>query len=343
VIWLTWRQMRSSAAAAAAALAALAAVLVLTGPGLADRYDAAAGCAVGGDGGGAGCAGVVRRFFEAHQTPFLGATALVLVVPALAGLFWGAPLVAREFEAGTHRLVWNQSMTRTRWLVVKLGLVGLAAMVTAGLASVAVTWWASPIDAAAADSFPRMEPVLFASRGVVPVAYAAFAFALGVAVGTLVRRTLPAIGIGLAVFVAVQVALPLLVRPHLQAPVHSTFEISESLADDVGLRQDGRLHIGSIALPDAGAWVLSSRTVDAAGHTVDTIPVDTSSGACAPAPGRGLAACFTQVNRDGYRMEATYHPSSRFWRFQWLEAGMYAGLALGLAGFSLWWLGRRAS
>ena len=76
---------------------------------------------------------------------------------------------------------------------------------------------------------------------------------------------------------------------------------------------------------------------------VDTIQVDTSSGACEPAPGRGLAECFTQVNRDGYRIEATYHPSSRFWRFQWLEAGMYAGLALGLAGFSLWWLGRRAS
>ena len=60
-------------------------------------------------------------------------TAVVLVLPALIGLFWGAPLIARELEAGTHRLVWNQSITRTRWLAVKLGLTGLAAMVAAGL------------------------------------------------------------------------------------------------------------------------------------------------------------------------------------------------------------------
>ena len=35
-------------------------------------------------------------------------------------MFWGAPLVARELEAGTHRLIWNQSVTRTRWLVTKV-------------------------------------------------------------------------------------------------------------------------------------------------------------------------------------------------------------------------------
>ena len=44
------------------------------------------------------------------------------VAPALIGVFWGAPLVARELEAGTHRLVWTQSVTRTRWLATKLGL-----------------------------------------------------------------------------------------------------------------------------------------------------------------------------------------------------------------------------
>jgi hypothetical protein len=36
---------------------------------------------------------------------------LMFGLPALIGLFWGAPLVARELEAGTHRLVWTQSVT----------------------------------------------------------------------------------------------------------------------------------------------------------------------------------------------------------------------------------------
>ena len=79
----------------------------------------------------------------------------MLVLPALIGLFWGAPLIARELEAGTHRLVWNQSVTRTRWLAVKLGLLGLAAIAAAGLGSLAVDWWSDPLDkAAAGDDVP---------------------------------------------------------------------------------------------------------------------------------------------------------------------------------------------
>ena len=47
------------------------------------------------------------------------------VVPAVVGAFWGAPLVARELEAGTHRLAWNQAVTRTRWLTTKLAVTAL--------------------------------------------------------------------------------------------------------------------------------------------------------------------------------------------------------------------------
>ncbi len=79
---------------------------------------------------------------------YLLGVAVLYVVPALIGIFWGAPLVARELETGTFRLAWNQSVTRTRWLAVKLGLIGLASMAAAGLFSLMVTWWSSPIDQA---------------------------------------------------------------------------------------------------------------------------------------------------------------------------------------------------
>ena len=46
----------------------------------------------------------------------------VLIAPAIVGIFWGAPLIARELETGTHRLVWNQTVTRTGWLATKLAL-----------------------------------------------------------------------------------------------------------------------------------------------------------------------------------------------------------------------------
>jgi ABC-type transport system involved in multi-copper enzyme maturation permease subunit len=70
----------------------------------------------------------------------IGATYLA---PALIGMFWGAPLVAREMEAGTFRLAWSQSVSRMRWLAVKLGVVGLAAVVTTGLLS-SPSGWRSP-------------------------------------------------------------------------------------------------------------------------------------------------------------------------------------------------------
>ena len=154
----------------------------------------------------------VPRPRSAASTPtlyLLGALAL-LAVPFVVGMFWGAPMIARELEAGTHRLVWNQT-TRTRWLAVKLGLTGLAAMAAAGLLSLAVTWWSSPIDKAIADAsgtgaapgpglliFPRLSPEMFDSRGIVPLGYAAFAFVLGVTTGVVLRRVLPAMAIVLA-------------------------------------------------------------------------------------------------------------------------------------------------
>jgi ABC-2 family transporter protein len=353
MIWLTWRQFRASAAITAAALAVLAVILAVTGPDLADDYSSGiATCtSQGGD-----CSDFLQNFFRDHRGAFQAVTTVVVVVPALIGLFWGAPLIARELEAGTHRLAWNQSVTRTRWLAVKLGLVGLAAITAAGLISLAIDWWSDPLDKAAGDEFPRMEPLLFGTRGVVPIAYAAFAFALGVTVGMLVRRTLAAMAITLAVFVAVQVAMPQLVRSHLIPPVVSTIDPTPSSLNRFSFGPDG-LQVRATLPDDTGAWVLSSRTVDASGRAVTTIPSNSSlsptSGPCAPpteppasaragdGPGEELAPCLAEVKRLGYRQQVTYQPSSRFWSLQLYETGIYSALALGLAGFCFWWLRHR--
>ena len=78
---------------------------------------------------------------------------IVVIAPALIGLFFGAPLIARELETGTFRLVWTQSVTRRRWLAVKLGLVGIVAMAIGGLLTWMVDWWASPLDAVNQNRF----------------------------------------------------------------------------------------------------------------------------------------------------------------------------------------------
>jgi hypothetical protein len=341
MIWLTWRQFRVQAAMAAGGLAALAIVLAITGPGLADDYAAGMTLCTGqGD-----CSDFTRQFFADHQAPYLALVAVVMLLPALIGLFWGAPLITRELEAGTHRLVWNQSITRTRWLAVKLTLTGLTAMAFAGLGSLAVTWWSSPVDEVATKDFVRMAPVLFDARGIAPIGHAAFAFVLGVTVGMLVRRTLPAMAIALIAFAAVQIAMPLLVRPHLVPATDETVAISTSnVRSFMAQGREGPVQL-VVKAPDPRAWVLSNRTVDASGRAVDTIPISLASGPCASEPqAQGPPkACMAEIARLGYRQQVVYQPDSRFWAFQWIEVGVYGVLSLGLAGFCFWCIRRRLS
>src|SRR5205807_3320118 len=136
---------------------------------------------------------------------------LFLVVPLLVGLFWGAPLVARELEQGTHRLVWTQSVGRLRWLSAKLGFVLGATLLLAGAYAALATWWLAPLMTSTGD---RFQPGIFDEQGLVPGAYAFFAVALGVAAGAIVRRTLPAMAVTLVGFLTMRVAVGGFGRSH---------------------------------------------------------------------------------------------------------------------------------
>ncbi|MCC5575788.1 ABC transporter permease subunit [Microtetraspora sp. AC03309] len=348
MIWLTWRQFRGSATMMAALLVVVAAVMALTGPQIADDYTTGLAKCVQED----TCAAFFDGFFEENITPFMVVTLAVLLIPAIAGLFWGAPLITRELEAGTHLLVWNQSVTRTRWLAVKLVLTGLAAVGAACVCGLVVTWWSQPLDKSAGPGWAVMDPLVFSARGIVPMGYAAFAFVLGVTMGVVFRRTLPAMALTLAVFAAVQVAMPLLVRPHLAAPVTSTFELSTENVDGIGISTDGRMRVTvePVIPGHTGAWVLTSNVVDSSGKVIDdgkgeaeVKGVSSTSGPCG-APGAGSPnLCNAEISRHGYRQLATYQPLERFWPFQWIETGIYALLTAGMTGLCFWVVRRRLS
>jgi hypothetical protein len=336
--WLAWRQFRPQAIAAAGCLAVLTIVLAVTGPQLAHLYSASgiSACRANGD-----CGAVTERFLSLSQVRsdanlLRALDYLIFVIPALIGIFWGAPLIARELEAGTHRLAWNQSVTRSRWLTVKVGLVGLAAMATAGLVSLVVNWWGSPIYTVHMD---RITPGIFAATGIVPVGYAVFAFALGVAAGVLTRRTVPAMAITLAIFAVVQIAMPTLIRQHLIAPDHrSTAVTAVSLTGNTVRRRPGGnsslIVFTSVTMP--GAWVLSNRTVTAAGHAY-TGPAPQACMSQSAAP----QACEAGVLRLNLRQLVTYLPASRYWTLQWYETAIFLMVSLGLTGFCFWRVRRR--
>jgi hypothetical protein len=348
MIWLTWRQFRAQAIAGAAVLAVLAIALAVTGLHLAHLYAGSglATCQAHGD-----CGRLVSAFAgqvkaSGDTTLFNLSIGLLLVAPALIGVFWGAPLVAREIEAGTFRLAWNQSVTRTRWLAVKLGLIGLASMATAGLASLMVTWWASPIDRASVlptgrggiPGFNRFAPFLFDARGIAPIGYAAFAFALGITVGVLIRRTVPAMAITLAVFAAVQIVMPLVVRPHLIAPVHAASAFNAANITEISSINNGSSMTVMAAVNLPGAWVLSNQTLTPAGHVFTGPAPQGCLSRTAP-----FSTCQTALNKLRLRQLVTYQPASRYWAFQWYETAIFMLLALALAGASTWWIRRRVS
>ena len=144
MIWLAWRQFRAQAIVASAALVAVAMALLGTGPHLVSLFDSS-GLATCQSGCGTDAGNFINQVKgSTTELIFYGGVFLVYAVPALIGLFWGAPLVAREFEAGTFRLAWSQSVTRARWIAVKLGLICLAGMATAGLLSLMTAWWGQP-------------------------------------------------------------------------------------------------------------------------------------------------------------------------------------------------------
>jgi hypothetical protein len=346
MIWLTWRQFRAQAITAAAALAATAVALGLAGLHIAHLYhiSGVAGCHSHGD-----CGTVTSNFLGlvnaslVNHLPLLFGTALI-AIPAVIGIFWGAPLVTRELEAGTHRLAWSQSVSRTRWLAVKLGVIVAAGMATAGLFSLMVTWSASHIDAVNTN---RLLPATFSERGIAPAGYAAFAVLLGVATGMLIRRTLPAMAVSLAIFTAVQFIMRAL-RDGLLAPAHLITAITATAGTAVGVQPGGpgSLPLGAnVSIPDA--WILSVQVINSAGRGVRGTFVPGGGAAAAQTCGTGSAnasrECFADIARRGLRLLVTYQPGSRFWAFQWYETAIFLGLAAVLAGFCFWWIRRRLS
>jgi ABC-type transport system involved in multi-copper enzyme maturation permease subunit len=370
MIWLTWRQFRAQATTAAAALAAFAIVLAAAEPSLSGLYHSSgfASCH------GAACTGLASTFINdlasgggiagvpgtIYTILYLLSVVVILIAPAIIGIFWGAPLIARELEAGTFRLTWNQSITRTRWLAVKLALIGVAAMAVTEAFSLIQAWWAAPIGRAVGLGGSgsildetRFGVFVFSTHGITPLGYAAFGFALGVTAGLLVRRAIPAMAITLAIFAAAQLITPALIRPNL-FPTSQTVTTIAAAGANVSLKANPKLAFTATTVPGhPGAWIISSGAVNAAGQPVRIMPA-----ACEPAvsrtfrgvkvpAGTGPDALLTPVNNcvasHGIRVAENYQPASHYWPLQWSETGMFLALALALAGYCFWRLNRRRS
>ena len=282
-----------------------------------------------------------RAFRLRFQTPVVLLSGLLLAVPAVIGSFWGAPLITRELETGTHRLVWTQSVTRTRWLAVKLALVGGVALAVTAASSAALTWAAAPFDDLQGSRFGALT---FGSRNLAPLGYAVFALVLGTVIGLIVRRTLPAMALTIGVFAVLQVAVPFALRPHLMPAVERSVPVNATTLSEVnGLGFIGApppepgeawdpsttVVVDSYQVP--GGWMLTSQVdmLQSNGERVSpaqAMPCFQRSGGPT-----GTGACLEQQD---LHFDIAYQPAARYWPFQGIETAGFGLLAALLAAFA---------
>lgn len=306
--WVTWRQNRIQLLAGAVLLAAIAAFALATGPGIRSAFEEQelAGCLPPVS--RSGCEIIVRHFQSEHEGLVLVARYLVFL-PALIAVFVGAPLLARELEHGTYRLAWTQGITRRRWLLSQTLLLSLAMVLGALVLSAIVMWWRLPFDRIEG----RMDPSRFEVEGLVVPAYAAFALAVGVFAGALLRRTVPAMTAALAAFVATRLAVSNFLRPRFLGPEHDTAA-------------------GLTPSPHAHDWVLSNSLVDAVGRQISA---SRENLAIAHARSARIDAQEYLLSL-GWKRAVTFQSADRFWIFQAIEAGIFLGLAALIVLATLW-------
>ncbi|MEU6864563.1 ABC transporter permease subunit [Streptomyces sp. NPDC046876] len=308
-LWLAWRQQRLLILAGLLLVAGCAVWVVL------ERADLMA--AVGGHDltSCKGWNGVCRTSTEVavfEHTPGIRVLGTVSVLlPAVIGMFWGAPLIGRELERGTVKVALTQGVGARSWFAARFGLAALcAAVVSAALAALLAWWWA-PISNMQNGVYWH-DPYILNGSGPAAVACSLFALSAGTAIGLLVRRTLPAMGLT-AVAVLGTTAFLTLFRRDFVTPT-----------DRITPGMTPKQLIGS-------AWSAGYRylTPDGAQHPLES---------CAFS-GEELRACMAEHGYVG-RVHKVY-PSSDFWTFQALDTVVYLGLAAALLALTAALLHRR--
>ncbi len=301
--WLTWRQHRAALIAGLVVVGGLAAAAIVAGIPMHRAFAAIDLAALR-----AGNARAVAQLdLFTHDYWSLGNLPwrFLLFLPALVGAFVGAPLLSRELESGTYRLAWTQSVSRTRWLAVRLGLLSLVSVVLSLILGAVLYWFFAPWAALGgrAEAFASIGPALAART--------LFALLLGVALGALIRRVVPAMAATVGVWVAFEFVRTFWLRPHYLTPL--TIRVPDNKYIDTNYY--------------VGQW-----WVDPAGHRL--------SGARFDALGRQLAdkgvAAEHWLVAHHYTMWASVQPDSRFWAFQAIETGLLCAVSALLVAGTFW-------
>ncbi|MFF5448694.1 transporter [Streptomyces sp. NPDC012888] len=313
-LWLAWRQQRALLAAALLLVAVTAAVAATSRAGMVRSI-------TGGmfdhcEPGPLYCTpqdGFLPLQLEVLPLHVLGVVNVAL--PVLIGMFWGAPLLGRDRELGTSRMVLAQGISRAQWFAGRFALAAAGTLVLSGLLALLFTWWWRP---AADRSYGIFwyDTVVLSGSGPRTVAGALFGLAAGTFTGLLVRRVLSGMALTLLATAVVTLALEWAHKARLLVPPLSYTSPGAQPKPPMGDKWSTG-HYGMI-----------------------TASGGRESAASCPFPsGTELRQCMDHHGYVARFYEA--NPASDYWTFQWVDTALLGALALALTAATALLLRRR--
>lgn len=288
--WVGWRQQRTTLAMTLVLLALVAVVLAVTGHVL---YSAQArlGPEQWSTALEAGSYSWALRLLEALQ-----------VLPLVLGMFAGAPLLARQAEAGTFRFAWTQSAGRVRLLTAQVVPAAVILPVAAAALGLLVDWWVTPLIAGGLAG--RWSEEAFALFPPAAAGWTLAGLTLGVLAGAVLRRTVAAMAATLAAYLVLAVLTAVSWRDHYLRPL-----LGAGTKAGTGTYVHGITNLtGAVTLGGYRGWPDGS-----------------------PLSSHQLTLGQQWMDQHSIVGWVFYQPAGRFWPFEWIELGWLTAFALVLA------------
>jgi hypothetical protein len=305
--WVTWRQYRLTFAGVVALLGAASVYLYFVGEHLRTQGFASFGAGPG----------------------LTLTAALFQVIPPLIGAFVGAPVLARELETGTFRFTWTQGFGRARWAIATLAPLALTITVLAAAFGSLFSWAYGPQIGGKYGLSP-IAGLTFDLRDVAFAGWTLVAFSIGVLAGMLIRRVVAAMVATMVAWSALAVVTGAFLRRHYEAPLVTS-----------------KLNLASTDWNMSSSWTRDGKPVSSSviNQVLDKVGVQVNGHGQTVVKGSPLGGRSpTQyLIHHGFTQLTSYQPASRFWPFQWIEAGWLLALALLLMAGAVWLVHRRAA
>jgi hypothetical protein len=216
--------------------------------------------------------------------------------------------------------------------VSKVALLSGGTVLGAAALSLLASWWHSPLD----ELFQDGRWTFFDVIGLAPVAYAAFALAIGVAAGTLLVRMVPAMALAAFLFAATRIVVNFL-RPWFLPPVVREVPLGQTFPR-------GAMQIDLYWLDVSNHRILWEEISPILQQVFPEQPTQGSQfGGSTGAVGHITPESATQVaqmgqylHEHGFRNLAVFEPGDRFWTFQAIETAIYLVLSVILLIVCTW-------